>query len=228
MISAALDCSIGFALAIMKDSQVVASKYLSALSRDSDQILAPWIKEAFEEISLSPLEITHWTLGTGPGSFAGLRSGISFVKGICFASKAKIRGVASSFALASQCIEKKAGLRIGVLNDGRLGEIILSSYVLDNQLYPIADGEAIPLQPEELLQEKYRCDRWVCLQNSNLPDLPKEISNKLQEESELRAELLLNDNKTPWPSNKEEEEKSCQPIYVRPAVFVKPQKLRNS
>jgi tRNA threonylcarbamoyladenosine biosynthesis protein TsaB len=47
-------------------------------------ILAAFVEKGFKELGIDPKEITHVVLGSGPGSFTGLRIGMSYAKGFCF------------------------------------------------------------------------------------------------------------------------------------------------
>jgi tRNA threonylcarbamoyladenosine biosynthesis protein TsaB len=50
--------------------------------------------------NISPSEITHVGIAVGPGSFTGLRIGISFIKGFCFSRSIKVLPVSSLESMA--------------------------------------------------------------------------------------------------------------------------------
>ena len=227
MISAALDCSQGCSLAISRNRTLLCSKFLSGSGRESDRLLSQWLLSCCQNLDIEVEKIERWSVGTGPGSFAGLRCGIALLKGICRASQAKMRGLPSCYALAKSVIDLKPEQLLGVLHDGRRGQVILSSFRVADNLEPLWHKAPCPLFPEQLLEPEHRCQRWVCQSGWQLPQLPPEVQSNLQIEEYLNAAHLLNgEAQWPWPSSKQEQEDSCQPLYVRQAVFVKPTPVR--
>ena len=91
-------------------------------------MLASTILDALSQLGIELHQVERWIVGTGPGSFAGVRVGIAFVKGICHVSRASIRGVPSSLAMAMQAHTSDLDT-ICVVHDGRRNSLILSPYV---------------------------------------------------------------------------------------------------
>ncbi len=81
-------------------------------------------------------------VGRGPGSFTGLRIGMSTVKGICAATDLPVVGVSNLDALAHQGTH--ARFPVCALLDARRGEVYCRRYRNE-------DGTAEPLSPEEVL-----------------------------------------------------------------------------
>lgn len=220
MLYAALDTSIGCALAVKDDSGIIIDEYLTGTGRDSDRMLANWIKGLLAQRGLTLSDIEGWTVGTGPGSFAGLRCGIAFIKGVCLVSGAKLRGVPTPLALAAMAPRDKN--IVGVINDGRCGQVILTRVDQRNFKFPAMIGEPLPLDPIHLLRSEYACDIWLTVQGDKLPELPREISAALLSADSYSAVPLLDVGTAPWPATLEDTEKSTTPLYVRPPVFVQP------
>ena len=80
MIQAAIDTSLTCVFAVADGERILFKGSLDSASRDNDQKLPPWILEKLSECGLKLQDIRRWTVGIGPGSFAGLRSGIAFIK----------------------------------------------------------------------------------------------------------------------------------------------------
>jgi len=227
MITAALDCSQGCSLAVRRDQTLLCSETLPGSGRESDRTLSPWLKSCCHNLKLQVTDVERWSTGTGPGSFAGLRCGIALLKGICRAGTAKLRGIPSCYALARSVTATQPGQTIGVLHDGRCGQVILTRFLITENLDATWQTDPCPLFPEELLEACHFCKRWISLSSLQLPQLPPEVQCNLQQENSLNAKYLLNaEEQWPWPDNPLDQENSCQPLYVRQAVFVKPSPMR--
>ncbi len=228
MIQAALDTSSGSSFAIQTPSGVHSATLL-AKGRDSDRTLVPWILERLREYGLDPKDVERWTVGTGPGSFSGLRVGIAFIKGICQATGALYRGMPSSLALAAaalQATEKTEGIHsIAVLHDARREQIILSSFrAEDEHFYSNCEPEV--LSREDLAAQ---CQKHELLITPHAKAVHKQLPMKfhsqlLTVETVDAAFLLRVGHNLPWPESQKQAEDTTNPIYVRPAVFVEPQK----
>jgi tRNA threonylcarbamoyladenosine biosynthesis protein TsaB len=65
------------------------------------EILMPTIDLAFRTVGMKIDDLDGLAISIGPGSFTGLRIGLSTVKGLCAASKKPLASVPSLDALAS-------------------------------------------------------------------------------------------------------------------------------
>lgn len=224
MLSAALDTSLGFSFALLQDGKVLLDIFEEGTGRDSDRRLAPWLQHNLQSLNLTCADIAAWTVGLGPGSFAGLRCGIALAKGICQATGAKLRGCPSGPALLARADTADA-LTAGVVYDGRCGEILLAQFQRDDVTSPWRpSAEPLPLDPENLPQ--FACACLVTAQPDIIPLLPTASAALVQTVSALSVVPLVADETIPWPATAAEQEESCTPLYVRPPVFVSPATVR--
>jgi tRNA threonylcarbamoyladenosine biosynthesis protein TsaB len=66
------------------------------------EVLMPTIDMALKTVGLKPADVDGFAVSIGPGSFTGLRIGLSTVKGLCLATGKPLAAVPSLDALASQ------------------------------------------------------------------------------------------------------------------------------
>ena len=224
MLSAALDTSLGFSFALLQDDNVLLDLYLEGTGRDSDRRLAPWLQDSLRSLGLTLRDVQVWTVGIGPGSFAGLRCGISFVKGVCQATGARLRGCPSGLAILANA-ETAQALTAGVVYDGRCGEILLAQFQRKDTVSSWRSAaEPLPLAPANLPQ--FPCACLVTAQPDIIPLLPPESAALVHTVTALSAVPLASDASLPWPETPAEQEESCTPLYVRPPVFVPPAAVR--
>ena len=123
------------ALALRINGQHIAEKII-VTGRDQAKILAPLTQDLLNENNLTVNDIDRFGIATGPGSFTGLRVGLSFVRGLALASGKKAIGI-DHFAVTANAIKqlhpvliiresKRADLFCAWLNpDGSLGDYFL-------------------------------------------------------------------------------------------------------
>lgn len=95
----ALDCAVTrISLAVKTESKFISSTY--DIGMRQSEILVPCIDELLAKAELTPAELNASVLTIGPGSFTGLRLGISALKAIELAYNVPVYGVSSLEAYA--------------------------------------------------------------------------------------------------------------------------------
>lgn len=86
-------------VAVLSESRLLGEiTYLTKLTHS--QVILPLASELLTRLELSLEDIDCIAVSEGPGSYTGLRIGISAVKGICFDGKTKCMGISTLEALA--------------------------------------------------------------------------------------------------------------------------------
>lgn len=219
-LQAALD-SAGHAASLAvghSDGSLLLNVHDLPLGRSSAS-LAPELLARLRACGLEVARIGRWTVGMGPGSFTGIRTGAALVKGFCAVTGAAYRGLPSSLALALACTPAD-GARIAVLHDGRRQELLVSLYQRrGDRLVALAPAQALPFAAVATLD----ADVLVMGRDDRaLPGLPPELARRLRLLDALDAALLLDPPGWDWPAGEAAREASMDPIYVRPPVFVPP------
>jgi len=93
-------------IALSEDKDIIIEE-MHLLERRHSSLLIPKIKEMLEKVNFSIDGVDAFVIGLGPGSFTGLRIGVSAVKGFGIATKKPCVGVASIDALALNVDDEK-------------------------------------------------------------------------------------------------------------------------
>ena len=125
MISGAIDLSGPFgACAVATDGRVIVDAARPMRGRESAQ-LAPWIAGLLTEQGLKIADVERWTIGSGPGSFTGMRLAAALVSGWSYA-RPGVHGRCVPTALIPASASGAAeGESVGVLFDGRNAEMLV-------------------------------------------------------------------------------------------------------
>ena len=99
-------CSVGIA----RDGEIV-SMLESSEGRDHARKVGVFVDELLHSTGITPDEIDAVAVGKGPGSYTGLRIGVSFAKGLCYGLQKPMIAIGSLDALVAVAREEhKAGI----------------------------------------------------------------------------------------------------------------------
>jgi tRNA threonylcarbamoyladenosine biosynthesis protein TsaB len=226
MIAAALDTSCGTALAVSRDGRLVHEAHLAVEGRNNDRELVPWLIAELAKAGTTPGEVRLWTGGTGPGSFSGIRVGIAWIQGVCLASGASYRGIPSSLAIALELFARQPEAQTaGIFHDGRRRQVILTRFQRQgNGIQQI--GEPEPLDMPEAEAALATVDVAGTVQAPQVLPLFCEASQTRLIALPVIPVLRLLEAPVPFPATPIEQAASCEPVYVRPPVFVDPKPVR--
>lgn len=115
--------------AILRDGVILGQNTVYTKLTHS-QVILPFVKRLLEDTNLTLEDIDLIAVADGPGSYTGLRIGISAVKGMCIDGK-KCLGVSTLEALATNCIGSKA--KIFSLINARPGIVYFGVYESDGE-----------------------------------------------------------------------------------------------
>lgn len=139
MLILALDSSTtSGSVALVEDGSTVLERSSPDVGTHADWLM-PNIARLFEEASKSPKDVDLVAVTRGPGSFTGLRVGISTVKGLAWSVGAPVAGVSTLEALAMNF--NFSTTPVCTMLDARKREVYAS-------LYRFEDGRAVELLPE--------------------------------------------------------------------------------
>lgn len=93
-------CSVG----LVQNGELISLRE-SDSGRDHAKKVATFVDEILKLNNIQPEEIDAVAVGEGPGSYTGLRIGVSFAKGLCYGTGKPLIAVSSLAALTAVAIE---------------------------------------------------------------------------------------------------------------------------
>ncbi|MFK7834054.1 MAG: tRNA (adenosine(37)-N6)-threonylcarbamoyltransferase complex dimerization subunit type 1 TsaB [Winogradskyella sp.] len=127
--TATTNCSVS----LSKDGETLVLKEDNSVSYSHAETLHLFIDEVFKSANLKPSKIDAVAVSKGPGSYTGLRIGVSSAKGFCFALNKPLISISTLESLAHQ-IKHKDGFIIPML-DARRMEVYSAIYTSDLKLH---------------------------------------------------------------------------------------------
>ena len=132
------------------DGDSVIAEYLLDIPTTHSESLLSSIEYVLEQ-SRCPIEtLDGWAISLGPGSFTGLRIGVSTIKGLAFATEKPVAGVPTLDALASNL--SPTPYLICPILDARKGEVYASFYRYDDEDTPVRVSAYQAIRPEDLVK----------------------------------------------------------------------------
>lgn len=141
-------CSVALAI----DGKVISSRRSDSIvnpdgsigrQRAHASLTAVFCDEVIREAGLKASDLDAVCISDGPGSYTGLRVGLSTAKGLCFGCGAKLLSISSLDVLAKQAAAKlpEGSTRIIPMIDARRMEVFCAEY--DSSGARISDIEAV-------------------------------------------------------------------------------------
>lgn len=145
--TATTNCSVSIA----QEGLVVAFKEIAELNYSHAEQLHVFIQEVLLEAAISLSDIKAIAVSKGPGSYTGLRIGVSAAKGLCYALNIPLIAIPTLKSLSLQC-QPKAGEVVLPMLDARRMEVYISAY----------DHKGEELHPTEAkILEENSLSQWI-------------------------------------------------------------------
>jgi len=141
--TATTNCSVSLA----KEGTVIGLKEDNNLSYSHAERLHVYIDEVLKTANVSKNQLSAIAISKGPGSYTGLRIGVSAAKGLCYALKIPLISIPTLEALAHQ-VENPNGVVVAMLDARRLE---VYSAIYDSNFQETRTTEA-----EIITSESYR------------------------------------------------------------------------
>lgn len=133
--------------ALWLDGQVQSRFELAG--RTHTQRMLPMIHELMAQAGLGFAQLDGLVCGVGPGSFAGVRIGVGFVKGLALSLDRPVVAISSLQLLAQAAIAQGASQVLAAI-DARMDEVYFASFVRDAEGCAREHSPARVIAPERV------------------------------------------------------------------------------
>ncbi|HSU80280.1 MAG TPA: tRNA (adenosine(37)-N6)-threonylcarbamoyltransferase complex dimerization subunit type 1 TsaB [Candidatus Angelobacter sp.] len=154
----AIDSSTNVMGVAVTDNGMVLAEYLTQLKLNHSVRLMPAIGQVMEEVGMSPKELDRIAVSKGPGSYTGIRIGVSIAKTLAWTLDKELVGV-STLACLAQNGSQFPGLLVPFL-DARRDRVYTGLY--KKQGDKIESIEEDQIAPVEIWLEKLAATDEPC------------------------------------------------------------------
>ncbi len=138
-------------VALLSNGRCLAEYSLDVVTTHSQRLLKQ-LERIREDVGVEWPELAGLAVSLGPGSFTGLRIGLSVAKGLALAVGVPLLGVSTLDGLARQVIAPQ-GTKICALLDARKQEVYAALYECGENGRPIRTSGDLVLPPERLAEQ---------------------------------------------------------------------------
>lgn len=215
-----LDTSTKFLCIGTYDDKQGIAEYRMDLGRKNSYYILPTIKRILDSLKIGLKDLDYFAVGLGPGSFTGIRIGLSVIKGFAYALKKPIIGISSLDMLSLNA----NGLS---LRDAKICPVIdAKRNLIFTSLYTFKNGHLQRVMPYKLISLDDLMDRLAC-RVVFLGDALKLYKDKIKLKKK-KASILDEDYWYPKPrniielardridKNKIDDLKTIRPLYLYP------------
>jgi tRNA threonylcarbamoyladenosine biosynthesis protein TsaB len=167
------------------DDERIISEYLLDIPVTHSERLLGAIELVLREAHCAMEDLDGWAISLGPGSFTGLRIGVSTVKGLAFANRKPVTGVSTLDVLASQT--SPTPFLICPILDARKGEVYTAFYRYDERIVLRRLSAYRAIKPEVLVKQFLMSG----ISPSNHEDAPHPLPSPSRGEGEGGGENLF-------------------------------------
>lgn len=205
----------------LSEREILIAQKVSHEPRAHASIISTITGELLKENGFTPSDIDAVAISSGPGSYTGLRVGLSFAKGIAFASAIPLISVGSLNLIASLAKEDERKESNGIqyivpMIDARRMEVYTTTF--DKNLKPLNKVEAKIIKPESfsdlLLKGKVLFCGNGAIKVSTVIDHPDAVFKMI----ETLASGMVNEAYAKYCRNEFEDLAYFEPFYLKDFV----------
>ncbi len=215
-------CSV----ALMYDDEI--RECYEVTPRGHSQRVLPMVEELLSQAGLKPAQLDALVMDRGPGSFTGVRIGVSVVQGLAFALDLPVISISSLAALAQAAYREQDSEQVLAVMDARMGEVYWGYYQLNQGRMCLLADEAVSAvaeikrQPGQWRAAGSGCQTYLGELSARAGVRCLTYRGSVDDDCYPRASALLELARFDWADKKLLSAELAQPVYLRDKVAKKP------
>lgn len=130
--------------AVFEDGRLLGEGFID-VGLTHSRTLMPLVEGVLAGAALTPSDMDRFAVSVGPGSFTGVRIGVSAVKGMAFALDKPCVGVSTLLAMAHQPLGLYEGM-VCPMMDARVKQVYTALFEIKNgRVIRLKEDEALPI-----------------------------------------------------------------------------------
>lgn len=128
--------------AALSDEEKLLAQKVCRIGKSHDTILAPLAESILSENGVKAKDLAAVAVSEGPGSYMGLRIGVSLAKGIAYAAGTKLIGISTLEVISQSTLDEKENVFTHIVPMIDAGRMEVYTAVYDHSLKQITPTEA--------------------------------------------------------------------------------------
>ena len=124
--------------------------FFEVCPQQHSQKMLPLIDTQLKKANLKLQSLDAIAFGRGPGSFTGVRVGVSVTQGLAYAANLPVIGISNLQIMAQQALEQTDADNVITTIDARMGEIYYAEFTRGDDNIALVTGTEKVIKPEEI------------------------------------------------------------------------------
>lgn len=190
--------------------------------RDHTRKILPMVQAVLEDAGISLSDLDAIAFGRGPGSFTGVRIGISVAQGLAFGAGVPLIGISTLAAMAQGAYRLDGALQVLTAIDARMNEVYFGRYeLIDGRMQLV--GDEVVSEPAALVDVRGKLAGPVTCVGTGFETYGETLSGLADElaVSQVRfpaAEDMLPLARAAWLAGEAVPVEQATPVYLRDKV----------
>jgi len=190
--------------------------------RDHTRKILPMVQAVLEDAGISLSDLDAIAFGRGPGSFTGVRIGISVAQGLAFGAGVPLIGISTLAAMAQGAYRLDGAEQVLTAIDARMNEVYFGRYeLIDDRMQLV--GDEVVSEPAALVDVRGKLAGPVTCVGTGFETYGETLSGLADElaVSQVRfpaAEDMLPLARAAWLAGEAVPVEQATPVYLRDKV----------
>ncbi|MEH8230017.1 tRNA (adenosine(37)-N6)-threonylcarbamoyltransferase complex dimerization subunit type 1 TsaB [Aeromonas veronii] len=190
--------------------------------RDHTRKILPMVQAVLEDAGISLSDLDAIAFGRGPGSFTGVRIGISVAQGLAFGASVPLIGISTLAAMAQGAYRLDGAEQVLTAIDARMNEVYFGRYeLIDGRMQLV--GDEVVSEPAALVEVRGKLAGPVTCVGTGFETYGETLSGLADElaVSQVRfpaAEDMLPLARAAWLAGEAVPVEQATPVYLRDKV----------